>query len=87
VIGAAEGTLPKFEFFELIRKAMHVIGISFGRDMHTPRVHELLAELIGRVSSGDLQMPIEKEFMLKDARDAHRHVGERHPFGRILMRP
>lgn len=87
VIGAAEGTLPKFEFFELIRKAMHVIGISFGRDMHTPRVHELLAELIGRVASGDLKMPIEKEFTLKDARDAHRYVGEEHPFGRVVMRP
>lgn len=87
VIGAAEGTLPKFEFFELIRKAMHVIGISFGRDMHTPRVHALLAELIGRVASGDLHMPIDREFALADARDAHRHVGEGHPFGRVLMRP
>ena len=87
VIGASEGTLPKFEFFELIRKAMHVIGISFGRDMHTPRVHALLAELIGRVASGGLRMPIDREFALADASDAHRHVGEGHPFGRVLMRP
>jgi NADPH2:quinone reductase len=87
VIGAAEGTLPKFEFFELIRKAMHVIGISFGRDMHTARVHDLLANLIMRVTNGDLQMPIDREFTLEDARAAHRHVAEGHPFGRVLIRP
>jgi NADPH:quinone reductase len=87
VIGAAEGTLPKFEFFELIRKAMHVIGISFGRDMHTPRVHDLLGDLIRQVTSGDLQMPINREFALADVREAHRYVGEGHPFGRVVMRP
>lgn len=87
VIGAAEGTLPRFEFFELIRHAMHVIGISFGRDMHTPRAHALLDELIAKVASGELIMPIDREFALADVQDAHRHVAQGHPFGRVLMRP
>lgn len=87
VIGAAEGSLPKFGFFELIRNAMHVIGISFGRDMHTPRAHALLADLIGKVASGELVMPIDREFALADVQDAHRHVAEGHPFGRVLMKP
>ena len=87
VIGAAEGSLPKFDFFELIRNAMTVIGISFGRDMHTPRAHALLDNLIGKVARGDLEMPIDREFALADVRDAHRHVAEGHPFGRVLMCP
>lgn len=87
VIGAAEGTLPSFGFFELIRKAMQVIGISFGRDMHTPRVHALLAELFAKVHAGTLSMPIEREFALSEAVAAHRFVGESHPFGRVVMRP
>lgn len=87
VVGAAEGTLPSFGFFELIRKAMQVTGISFGRDMHTPRVHALLADLFGRVHAGELVMPIEREFALADAVEAHRFVAEGHPFGRVVMRP
>ena len=87
VIGAAEGTLPTFGFFEMIRKAMQVTGISFGRDMHTPRVHELLADLLARAHAGSLVMPIEREFALADVVEAHRFVAEEHPFGRVVMRP
>lgn len=87
VIGAAEGTLPTFGFMELIQKAMQVNGISFGRDMHTPRVHSLLADLFGRVANGELALPIDREFPLSQAREAHTFVAEGHPFGRVLMRP
>jgi len=87
VIGAAEGTLPSFDFFELIRKAMQVTGISFGRDMNTPRVHELLAQLLADVASGELVMPIEREFALSEVREAHEFVATQHPFGRVLMKP
>ncbi|MCJ2178777.1 quinone oxidoreductase family protein [Novosphingobium album (ex Hu et al. 2023)] len=86
VIGAATGTLPSFTFFELIRKALHVVGISFGRDMHTPRVHELLAEITRQVTDGTLQMPVAAEFALADAVEAHRYVAEEHPFGRVLLK-
>lgn len=87
VIGAAEGTLPSFGFFEMIRKAMQVTGISFGRDMHTPRVHALVADLLARVQAGTLVMPIDRSFALEDAVEAHRFVAQGHPFGRVVMRP
>lgn len=87
VIGAATGTLPSFGFFELIRKALHVVGISFGRDMHTSRVHALLADITRQLHDGELQMPVAAEFALADAVAAHRFVAEGHPFGRVLMRP
>ncbi|GGC33411.1 NADP-dependent oxidoreductase [Novosphingobium marinum] len=87
VIGAAEGTLPTFNFFELIRKAMRVNGISFGRDMHTTRVRDMLADLTSKVASGELQMPVEREFPLSQVREAHTFVAEGHPFGRVLMKP
>lgn len=87
VIGAAEGTLPSFGFFELIQKAMRVNGISFGRDMHTQRVHALLDNLTAQVAEGRLTMPIEREFALSEVRAAHTFVAEGHPFGRVLMTP
>jgi NADPH:quinone reductase len=86
VIGAATGSLPSFDFFELIRKALHVVGISFGRDMHTPRAHALLAEIAADMAAGNLRMPIAAEFRLSEAVEAHRFVAEGHPFGRVVMR-
>jgi NADPH:quinone reductase-like Zn-dependent oxidoreductase len=86
VIGAAGGTLPSFGFFELIRKALHVVGISFGRDMNTPRVHALIADIARQVTAGELRMPIAAEYALADAVEAHRFVAEGHPFGRVLLR-
>lgn len=86
VIGAAAGTLPSFGFFELIRKSLHVVGISFGRDMHTPRVHALLAKIAQKIAQGYLQMPIAAEFSLADAVEAHRFAAEGHPFGRVVIR-
>lgn len=86
VIGASSGELPSFSFFELIRKALHVVGISFGRDMHTPRAHALLASIGEQMARGEIEMPIAAEFVLSDAVEAHRFVAEGHPFGRVVMR-
>lgn len=86
VVGAATGELPSFGFFELIRKALAVHGISFGRDMHTERARDLIADLMARLAKGTLSMPIDAEFALSEAAEAHRYVAEEHPFGRVLLR-
>lgn len=86
-VGAATGDLPTFGFFELINKALTVKGISFGREMHTERAHALIAELFDKAAAGEIKMPIDAEFALSDAVEAHRHVAGAHPFGRVLMRP
>lgn len=86
-VGAATGDLPSFGFFELINKALTVKGITFGREMHSDRAHALIASLFERAEAGEFAMPIDKEFALSDAVEAHRHVARAHPFGRVLMRP
>ncbi|RVQ66533.1 zinc-binding alcohol dehydrogenase family protein [Croceicoccus ponticola] len=87
VIGAATGDVPRFEFFELIRRSATVHAISFGGEMHTPRAHALIDSFSRRMARGDLVMPIERVFKLADAVEAHRFVAESHPFGRVLMQP
>lgn len=87
VVGAAAGALPSFGFFPLIRKSLTVFGISFGRDMATPRAHRLIDSLLRRMAEGRLVMPIDRSFALSEVQAAHRHVAEAHPFGRVLMRP
>ncbi|GAB4142508.1 MAG: zinc-binding alcohol dehydrogenase family protein [Sphingomonadales bacterium] len=87
VVGASSGDLPAFQFFDLIRKSLTLYGTSFGQEMHTPRAHALLADLMARVADGRLRMPIDKVFNLADAAAAHAHVENGHPFGRVLMHP
>jgi NADPH2:quinone reductase len=87
VVGASSGELPSLEFFDLIRKNLTVFGISFGMEMHTPRAHALLRQLIHDVAAGKLNMPIDARFSLAEAAAAHAYVEQGHPFGRVLMVP
>ncbi len=87
VVGAAAGELPSFGFFELVRHSLHVFGVSFGREMHTQRAHDLISDISARLNIGALQMPIAAEFALREASEAHRFVAEDHPFGRVLLIP
>ena len=87
MVGASSGDLPTLEFFDLIRKSLTVFGISFGQEMHTPRAHVLLANLIDQLASGRLKMPIDRRFPLAEAGDAHAYAEQGHPFGRVLIIP
>lgn len=87
VVGAACGDLSTFKFFDIVRKSLHLYGVSFGREMHTPRVHAMIDQLFKDMAKGELQLPIDRVFALKDAAQAHDYVDFDHPFGRVLMQP
>jgi len=52
-----------------------------------PRVHPMIANLIGRVASGDLHVEIDRSFPLAEAAAAHEYLEGRNAFGRVVMRP
>jgi NADPH2:quinone reductase len=52
-----------------------------------PRVHAMIADLIGRVASGDLHVEIDRTFALAEAAAAHAYVESRKAFGRVVMVP
>ncbi len=52
-----------------------------------PRVHAMIAELIGRVGTGELRVVIDKTFRLADAAAAHTYIESRQAFGRVVMTP
>jgi NADPH2:quinone reductase len=52
-----------------------------------PRVHAMIAELIGRVASGQLHVAIDRTFPLADAAAAHAYIESRQAFGRVVMTP
>ena len=87
IVGASSGEPPSIGFWDIIMKNLTVHGILFGAEMHTPRAHALLRRHMAGAAAGRLRMPIDREFALADAAEAHRYVESSRPFGRVLLRP
>ena len=51
------------------------------------RVHAMIADLIGRVGTGELRVVIDRTFPLAEAAAAHAYIESRQAFGRVVMRP
>lgn len=52
-----------------------------------PRVHGMIADLIGEVASGALHVEIDRSFPLAEAAAAHAYLEGRNAFGRVVMAP
>ncbi len=52
-----------------------------------PRIHPMIADLIGRVASGELHVEIDRSFALAEAAAAHAYIEGRTAFGRVVMVP
>jgi NADPH:quinone reductase-like Zn-dependent oxidoreductase len=87
VVGAASGEFQAFTFLDLVAKELTVSGVYLGLEIHTPRVRQLVAGFLDDVRDGRLTMPVDRVYPLTEAAEAHRHVEEGRPFGRVLLRP
>jgi len=52
-----------------------------------PRIHRMIADLIGRVAGGELHVEIDSSFPLAEAAAAHAYLEGRNAFGRVVMTP
>jgi NADPH2:quinone reductase len=52
-----------------------------------PRIHKMIADLLGRVATGELRVEIDRSFPLSEAAAAHEYVESRKAFGRVVMTP
>lgn len=87
VVGLASGEAPSVAFWDIVPKNMTVRGVLFGLEMHTPRAHAMLARHMASAAVGRLDMPVDREFPLSQAADAHRYIESRRPLGRVLLIP
>ncbi len=51
------------------------------------RVHPMIADMLERVASGELQVEIDRSFPLADAAVAHEYAESRNAIGRVVMTP
>jgi NADPH2:quinone reductase len=64
-------------------------GVFLGGALMTeyPRVHAMIAELLGQVADGGLRVEIDRTFPLAEAAAAHAYIESRQAFGRVVMTP
>jgi NADPH:quinone reductase len=64
-------------------------GVFLGGALLTeyPRVHAMIADLLGRVADGGLRVEIDQTFPLAEAAAAHAYIESRQAFGRVVMTP
>lgn len=85
--GAASGQMPTLSFADLAGRLLTASGISFGHEMHLPRVHEMIGRHLDHVARRSLRMPIARTFPLEQASAAHEFMETAHPLGRVIINP
>ena len=65
---------------------MERLGVH-GQGTHAIASAPLLAEIVGLVADGSLEIPIARTFPLEQVRDAYRELAARHSHGKIVLLP
>lgn len=88
-VGIAGRAGSKVEARELWAKNNALRGVFLGGALlaEYPRVHAMIADLIGRVASGELRVHVDRTFALAEAASAHAYIESRQAFGRVVMTP
>lgn len=77
-----------YNSMSLIQKQLSARGIFFGREMHKSPAHKMIKDLLIKVNEGKFAMPIDKQFSLANAADAHRYIeSDKSLFGRVVLTP
>jgi NADPH2:quinone reductase len=73
----------------LAEKNASITGVFLGAELvlDAARVRPLVADLLGQVARGELQVVIDRTYPLADAAEAHRYIESRQAFGRVLLVP
>jgi NADPH2:quinone reductase len=77
------------EVWPIMQKNGSIHGVFLGAEMmmRNERTRAMIASLLDRVASGELDAVIDRVFPLSDAAEAHRYIESRQAFGRVLLRP
>jgi NADPH:quinone reductase-like Zn-dependent oxidoreductase len=67
-------------------QAVQRLGVQ-GQGTHAIATAALLAEIVGMVADGSLEIPIARTFPLEQVRDAYRELERRHSHGKIVLLP
>ena len=84
-LAAHEG---RFNLDEFSRKRIHMIGVTFRTRTFEERaaaVTRFREEMLGSLSSGELQPVIDRSFSFREIEEAQRYMREKRNFGKVIV--
>lgn len=88
IVGVAAREPTLIDAVDVLMQRLSVIGLVFGDVMGIPRTDAMIRELLSATARGDLSMPIDRAFPLKEAAAAHAYAEAKdRGFGRVLLVP
>lgn len=88
IVGVAAREPTLIDAVDILVQRLSVIGLVFGDVLGIPRTDAMIRELLAATASGELKMPIDRAFPLKDAAAAHAYAESKdRGFGRVLLIP
>jgi len=86
-MGQAGRVRRKIDLGNLSMANRAIRGVYFGSELPTPRVQEVVRNLIADVAKGELKVFLDQTFSLENAAAAHRRAESREAFGRVIIKP
>jgi NADPH2:quinone reductase len=87
-LGRLAGTEGRFNLDEFSRKRIHMIGVTFRTRTFEERVAAVTRfreEMLGGLSSGELQPVIDRSFSYREIEEAQRYMREKRNFGKVIV--
>lgn len=88
IVGVAAREPTLIDAVDILVQRLSVIGLIFGDVLGIPRTDAMLRELLAATARGELSMPIDRAFALKDVAAGHAYAeSKERGFGRVLLIP
>jgi len=87
LVGGSSREQSTFDAVQLVLGDRTMSGFMLGKSFHKPRVHAMVADLLGRMAAGELTAVIDRRFPLSEGAAAHTYAATRGRLGRIILIP
>lgn len=86
-VGNSSGQPNSVDARALMTKNLSLSGFYLGAEIAAGGVRAAMDEILGLFSQGKLRAVVDRTFPLREAPEAHRYVGERRNFGKVVLVP
>jgi NADPH2:quinone reductase len=85
--GQAGRNFRRIDVSGLIMGNKTLTGVFLGAEIATERVRKMIDQLLKDIGSGSIRVPLDRQFSLAQAAEAHAYIESRQAVGRVLLIP
>ena len=86
-VGTAGRDFSKINVSGLAPGNKSLTGVFLGAEMATERAYKMVGDLLHRAGMGEIHMPIDRQYSLAEAAQAHAYIESRQAVGRVILVP